>query len=149
MSIGATVTPPTYGSIVDNVVYYRQLGLKEYEVIYKFYQLTAGSAGSGSYLWTLPAGLTFNTTLPFQGVYTGTSGATIGFLAQPLLAGPSVGYITDGVNGSQQFLPLVYDATRFRMVANYNLTTWGMVGSGYFFLSTNSAFTFRFQFTAA
>jgi hypothetical protein len=51
--ITATTTSPTYGTIDQNVAYYQRNG-NFAKVSWKFRQSSAGSAGSGSYLFNLP-----------------------------------------------------------------------------------------------
>jgi hypothetical protein len=67
---GQTITP---GAAVTNDIRYRQLGPKEYEVIMVFNSSAAFSAGSGNWLFRLPAGLNFDTSLPWQAPYTSTT----------------------------------------------------------------------------
>jgi hypothetical protein len=158
MTIGATTTPPTLGTVANNSVYYRQIGPKEYEVVYKYVQSVGGSVGSGDYLFTLPAGLTFNTSLPFQTAYTGIPGATNGWL-QLLIPGPTQGHITKDTTSAAVLQPVVYDSTRFRLVALYQASTspagtavtntWNALGSGFYELGGNYNFVSRFAFTSA
>ena len=59
-----------------NNISYRQLGPKTYEVvgILRYTNIAGAAAGTSgaTYNLTLPAGLQFDTTLPFQATYTGT-----------------------------------------------------------------------------
>jgi hypothetical protein len=58
------------GSI--NGVYYRQLGPTEWEVKYVFRAAAdANPRGNSDFVFRLPAGLQFNTSFPFQTVFTG------------------------------------------------------------------------------
>ena len=63
-----------------NNISYRQLGPKTYEVvgILRFTNTAGSAAGTpaDTYNLTLPAGLQFDTTLPFQAIYTGNLIAT-------------------------------------------------------------------------
>jgi hypothetical protein len=158
MTIGATTTPPTLGTVSTNSVYYRQIGPKEYEVVYKYVQSVGGSVGSGDYLFTLPAGLTFNTSLPFQTAYTGIPGATTGWL-QLMIPGPTQGHIAKDTASAAVLQPVVYDSTRFRLAGLYQASTspagtavtniWNALGSGFYELGGNYNFVSRFAFTAA
>ena len=68
---GGAVIPTTTQA---NNISYRQLGPKTYEVVgtLRFTSTTGGANGTGlSYILTLPAGLQFDTTLPFQTTFTG------------------------------------------------------------------------------
>ena len=57
LSIGATVTAPTKGTVGADVAQWRRIGT-DMEIFYNYYQSAAGSGGSGSYLFPLPAGYT-------------------------------------------------------------------------------------------
>ena len=61
MTIGATTTPPTKGTIVVDSAMYRRIG-DTMEINYTYGQSASGSAGSGSYLFPLPSGYTIDTT---------------------------------------------------------------------------------------
>ena len=76
---GATTTAPIIGTVVSNAVYYRQLGPKAWEVMYSFEKTvnTGYTNGSGDYLFTLPTGLQWDTTLPFQTVFNGNIGGNV------------------------------------------------------------------------
>ena len=158
MTIGATTTPPTLGTVVTNSVYYRQIGPKEYEVVYKYVQSAGGAVGSGDYLFTLPAGLTFNTTLPFQSAYTASPGATPGWL-QLMIPGPTQGHIMKDTTSAAVLQPVVYNSTQFRLIGLYQASTspagtavtntWNSLGSGFYELGGNWNFVFRFAFTSA
>ena len=159
MTIGGTTTAPTLGTIVTNKIYWRQIGPKEYEVVYKYVQSAGGAAGTGDYLFTLPNSLTFDTSLAFQSAYNGVPGATSGWV-QLLIPGPTQGHVADtGGNTSIILQPVVYSSTQFRMVATYQTTgassgaaintQWNSMGSGFYTLNGNHSFVFRFSFTAA
>lgn len=61
MTIGAVTTPPTKGTIVFDVAAWRKVG-KNMEITYTYQQSTAGGAGNGIYLFSLPPGYTIDTT---------------------------------------------------------------------------------------
>ncbi len=156
MTIGATTTAPPFGNVGTNKIYYRQLGNKEYEVIYIYRQgAPAGSSGSGDYLFTLPAGLQFNTTLPFQTAVTfaGPNSTWPGFA----IVGNSLSRYLNGSGDAGVVQPLVYDATRFRLlgvsqtVSGASVTpTFNTIGSSFFPLSSGfgTYINVRFQFTS-
>lgn len=144
--ITGVTTNPSPGNVGINNVYYRQLGAKEYEAVYMFNQSAPGSAGSGDYLFTLPAGLQFDTTLFFQSPRTFNLGVNSVLFALP---GPSLGHITDGTNFTTVSQPFVYNATQFR-IANVQGSSVNVMGSSVFPFSTfGLGFSFRFQFTTA
>jgi hypothetical protein len=150
--ITGTTTNPSPGNFGRNTAYYRQIGAKEYEVIYTFNQSAPGSAGSGDYLFALPAGLQFDTTLQFQAILS-FAGPDPNFLLGAL-PGPSLSHVSDGTNSMLVAQPLVYSATQFRLIGSTAGTlaapTVNAMGSSVFSFSTfGLGFTIRFQFTAA
>lgn len=58
--IGATTTAPTPGTIVINSAEWRRIG-DSMEITYNFQQSSAGTAGSGTYLFPLPGGYSIDT----------------------------------------------------------------------------------------
>ncbi len=150
--VTGTTTNPSPGNVGYNTVYYRQLGAKEYEVVYRFNQSAPGAAGSGDYLFALPASLQFDTTLQFQ-VAISFAGPNTAWWTWAL-PGPALSHVTDGTNATLVAQPLIYDATRFRLVGptggTFTATTVNAMGSGFFPFSTfGLSFTIRFQFTSA
>jgi hypothetical protein len=145
MTIGATVTAPPFGNVGTNKIYYRQLGNKEYEVIYIFRQgAPAGNNGSGDYLFTLPAGLQFDTTLPFQTAvsFAGPNSSW----PTSALTGPSLSRYSNSTGDPGILQPLVYNATQFRAISG----TGTAIGSSFFPLSPGfgTYINFHFQFTS-
>jgi hypothetical protein len=61
LSIGGSTTAPTKGTIVRDNAKWRRVG-DSVEIYYEFQQSAAGSAGSGTYLFPLPAGLSIDTS---------------------------------------------------------------------------------------
>lgn len=106
VSIGATTTPPTKGTVsVDRLLVRRNGQNLEGRIEYK--QTGAGAAGSGTYLITLPYGLTIDTNL--QSVYTATT------TTNPLpnnVVGNAFLSGTASIAGSV----VVYDSTRLQIV---------------------------------
>jgi hypothetical protein len=157
--IGATGVPPTYGSVVVNKHFWRQVGAKDYEVIYRFNQTTFLNVGAGDYLFTLPSSLRFDLSLAYQPFTSAILGNTPNWM-KFMLPGPTVGQVTDGVNISNFLQPAIYDATRFRMVALFSTlpsppsafapvrTQIQPIGGGFFALESNAVQFFRFTFTA-
>jgi hypothetical protein len=150
--ITGTTTNPSPGNVGYNTAYYRQLGAKEYEVVYRFNQSAPGAPGSGDYLFALPAGLQFDTTLQFQ-VAISFAGPNTAWWAWAL-PGPTLSHVTDGTNATLVAQPLIYDATKFRLVGPTGgtllATTVNAMGSSFFSFGTSGlSFTIRFQFTAA
>ncbi len=145
----ATTTSPTKGTTTSDNISYRQLGAKQWEVILTYIQTVAnGVSGSGDYLFTLPNGLSFDTTLPSQQITTTNIGTNTYALMSYIIPSGS-GLINNDSLGGQVY-PIVYDATKFRILT----TTWGSAiqcwGSGYYSLGGDDPkiqLTFRFTST--
>jgi hypothetical protein len=149
ITLTATTTNPTKGTTTSDNISYRQLGAKQWEVILTYIQTVAnGVSGSGDYLFTLPNGLSFDTTLPSQQITTTNIGTNTYVLMSYIIPSGS-GLINNGTLGGQVY-PLVYDATKFRILT----TSWGSSiqcwGSGYYSLGGDDPqiqLTFRFTST--
>ena len=63
ITITATTTNPTKGTIVQDNVRYRRVNLTTWEVEYKYAQSTVGNAGTGTYIFALPSGIAFGTSV--------------------------------------------------------------------------------------
>jgi len=61
LNITAATSNPTPGTIGTNAAYYRRIG-DSLEIQYSFRQTTAGTNGSGIYFFSLPSGLSIDTT---------------------------------------------------------------------------------------
>jgi hypothetical protein len=126
-------------------VSYRRLGIKEWEVSITFQYTSGGNAGTGDYLFTLPNSLQFDTTVPIQPVYTANVGANSWALAGYIIPTAS-GMINNGSVGGQIY-PIVYDATRYRILT----TTYGNAiqcwASGYYGFGGFMEMTFKFTST--
>lgn len=150
---GATGTPPVVGGTTRNNVSYRQIGPKEWTVVYTFTASTGfTNIGAGDYLFTLPNSLQFNTSLPWQPAFTGSVSTSNHANRQYFIPGASSMQVTwtNGGNGSQFGAGVVvYNSTLFRIFttdvgnggpraigANY----WGDAG-------TALAFSVGFQFS--
>jgi hypothetical protein len=120
ITIGGVTTAPTKGTISIDYVRYRNIGGKEYEVEYNFLQTTAGTTGTGDYLFSLPAGLQFDFTAPGQ---TANPTST-GYNAMKNRIVSSQGdLIVSNFHSSSIVIP--YDATRFRIMNNnWGNNTW-------------------------
>lgn len=139
MSIGATTTAPTKGTIVRDKVWRKRLG-DVGTFRYEYEHNGAGSAGSGDYLFTLAGGASFGTGVEF---YTGTS-ADIPH-ARYMRGNNTI--ITEGTNYYEVAI-VPYDATRFRL---YTWSIGAVVGnfmSSSSFSFGNTALRFAVEFTA-
>ena len=150
ITLTATTTNPTKGTTTSDNISYRRLGAKEWEVIITYIQTatTGGATGTGDYLITLPNGLSFDTTLPSQQIITTNVGTNTYALMIYIIPSGS-GLITNSSVGGQVY-PLVYSATKFRVLT----TTYGSAiqcwGSGYYSTGADNPkiqLTFRFTST--
>ena len=120
ITIGGVTTAPTKGTISIDYVRYRNIGGKEYEVEYNFLQTTAGTTGTGDYLFSLPAGLQFDFTAPGQ---TANPTSTGFHAMKNRLASSQGDLIVPAFHSSSVVIP--YDATRFRIMNNnWGSNTW-------------------------
>jgi hypothetical protein len=151
ISFGATTTAPTVGTTTRNSMFYRQLGTKEWEVALSFNTTGASAAaGSGDYLFTLPNGLSFDLTLPWQSVYTANNAAfSTEFhrnaipMSSGFLSSSSNGYISTGT------FVVPYSATKFRiMIYVHGSSGTAPWGAGWFPLTFNQGGNWTFRFTS-
>jgi hypothetical protein len=143
----ATTTPPTTSAdaIVNNMSY-RKLGDKEWEVSMCYRTgSSAGSAGTGDYLFTLPNSLSFDLTLPIQSSNQVNVGTNAWSLAMYTL--PASGLITDGSYGARTN-PIIWDSTRFRILTTtigYSVQCWGSTN---YQLNGPAGMNMKFSFTS-
>jgi len=98
LTIGATTTPPTKGTVAEDVATWARRGDKML-LSYRYKQTAAGSAGSGVYLFPLPAGYSIDLTKHPAGSVVGS-----------FFASDQSGLETTITSGSGSVR--VYDATR-------------------------------------
>ena len=145
-TITATSANPTKGTTSIDFILYRLVGPKIYEVKMSYYQTAAGSAGNGDYLFTLPAGLQFDTT------YQGTNAAVGGFgtMASTIAFIPGSSGIISDTSTVGTLIGYAYDATRFKMVGvsslGNNAAANGVIKNDYFGLG-GSVRAWQMQFT--
>ena len=147
ITLTATTTNPTKGTTTADNISYRQLGAKQWEVVMTYIQTaTNGTTGSGDYLVTLPNSLSFDTTLPSQQIWTGWIGNSVWDHLTYVIPSGS-GLITQGSIGGQVY-PMVYNATKFRILT----TTWNNAircwGSGYYSAIDVPKIQLTFRFTS-
>ena len=116
ITLTATTTNPTKGVTAQDNISYRQLGAKEWEIVMTYNQSanTGYVQGSGDYLITLPNGLSFDTTLPSQQIYTSNVGTTT-WAHNAFIIPNGNGLITNTAVGGHIY-PMVYSATKFRIL---------------------------------
>lgn len=113
LTIGATTTAPTKGTVVEDQCRWRRVG-DSMEFHYTYYQSGAGSAGSGTYLLPLPNGVTMDTTKALAGAAgTGVDATALG-----------VAYIsstgTVNTNGMTYGFVSAYDSQHLQVNGNTN-----------------------------
>lgn len=132
ITITATTTNPTKGTTsIDRVMYSRDG--QNIKARYQYVQsnATGAAAGSGDYLFALPAGLSFDTNVitPYSGTLFSSSSASIR------------AYVGSGVMGSGNYQVMVhlyaYDSTRFRAITFQAVSNGGAVNS---FIVSSAAF---------
>jgi hypothetical protein len=121
--ITATTTAPNKGTTSFDYTRYRQVNNDTYDVQLNFVNTAGGTAGSGDYLFSLPAGITFAAGTPK------TTSTTNSIEVQYVL--PTAGTYADG---SGRFRPLgiiPYNNTQYRvgvMDRDTNFATINSVG---------------------
>jgi hypothetical protein len=150
ITIGGTTTAPTKGTRTKDDISYRQVGTKEWEIVMTYYQTanTGAANGSGDYLFTLPNGLSFDTTLASQVLYQSNIGVSSWFNSTYVIPSGS-GMISNGSTGGR-LCPVIYNSTQFRILT-INDTAWvKWWGNGHFQMDTTYVtlqLTFRFTST--
>lgn len=136
ITIGATTTAPTKGTIVTDRIMASRKG-QNLLAKYQFEMSSIGTTGSGDYLFTLPSGLSFDTNIviPSTAASDGRDVTT-----QKALVG--YGHIGDGTNRGMCYL-FAYDSTRFRANCGAVFGSYGFVNSGYYHLGTIRGFEFE------
>lgn len=122
LTVGATVTPPTFGTTTVNIARWRRIG-QNMEIYYEIVSTAAGSGGSGTYLFPIPATFAMDTGL----ITPSTLGTQAG-------VGWAYGAINTVVNGTG--VVTAYNTTTLAMILVTD-TGNNLVGSG-FFNTTNS-----------
>jgi hypothetical protein len=157
--LGATAASPTVPvaptlatTPVKNSILYKQLGPKTWQITGTYEQATATGAtnGTGDYLFTLPLGLQFDTSLPTQTPYQlNVQANSTDFLTRTIPG--SSGMMTDNSSFTSSYPagPIVWDATRYRLSWPIPGNAFRCWGSGWFQVG-GSAFkqtwwTFTFQ----
>jgi microcystin-dependent protein len=136
---------PTVGTTSQNQVRYRQIGPKEWEVQAVLYATAnSTSAGNGDYLFTLPAGLQFDVSSPFQQPYATVPSEALGWTAYALANGWAT-VSRNGAGAYQQSMILPYDATRYRIILiGPNVQFWS---SSYYQLGAGTPSYYKWGFT--
>ena len=150
VGLGATTTAPTIPTTtLANRIYYKSLGPKTYTVvgILEYTSNTGGAAGSGDYLFTLPAGLSWDTTVPFQALFTGNVGLSLSEIQTYTVPGStSTGFDGSSATVGQMAGVIPYDATRYRIFLPIINVNFKCQASNFFGYNAASG-RYRWQFT--
>ncbi|MEY4456873.1 MAG: hypothetical protein RLY15_1137 [Bacteroidota bacterium] len=122
ITIGAVTSAPTKGTIVYDKVSYRRTSTTSYDVTYNYAQSTPGSAGSGDYLFSLPAGLSFGSN-----VLT-TNSTVYETVINRAIIGTGILAATDA-NRFRAIAIVPYDSTKFRLVVTSSDNTGQIIDS--------------------
>jgi hypothetical protein len=147
VGLGGTTSAPSIAAAVSNQIYYRSVGPKMWEVSFVLDKIIGGTLGGGDYLFTLPNGLRFDTTLQNQRGY-GSSVQTSDLSFPVYGLQGSTGAIRQTGNLSLMLQPVIWSATQYRLVINFGgfYRAWGV---GFFQIpdATNASAQFQFQST--
>jgi hypothetical protein len=146
----ATTTAPTIGTTTLNDYSYKQIGSKTWRCQLAFSaggSSTGANNGSGDYLFTLPNGLQFNTSIAGQAAYSADVGRSI-WDWPGLWLSSSTGSITNLAQGGLLYV-VPYSSTQFRLI-HVGIAGVGSVipyASGYYGVGSNISWrvTFTFQ----
>lgn len=143
ITLGATTTAPAVGTRTVQRIEAQTIGDK-IRLTYKLGQVSV-SAGSGSYLLSLPTGIAFNTT--YNPVWTGSEW-TGGVNAMAPYHIPATGGIVIDSNWTNQIIVVPYDSTRFRlMITNNNSQgTFMFWNQGWYAASAGTGINLQLQF---
>lgn len=148
ITLTATTTNPTKGTTTSDNISYRRLGEKQWEIVMTYNQSsnTGHAQGTGDYLITLPNGLSFDTTLPSQQIYTSNVGTNT-WVHNAYIIPNGNGLITNNTVGGHTY-PMVYSATKFRILAvsyGSGILCWG---SGFYSTFDIPKIQLSFRFTS-
>lgn len=141
ITIGATTTAPTKGTIVYDRVRYRQINSTTYEVDYNYAQSTTGTAGSGDYLFSLPGGLTWGAGVTVTTLTTDEAKINRAIAAAGIFGDTSGRFRTLAVSP--------YSTTQFRLLIQDNTLSQQTMGGTAVGLDLDGiSFKLRFYTTA-
>ena len=148
---GTTAGPTVPTNTLKNRVYYRRIGPKTYEVqgMLNYTNNSGGSNGNGDYLFTLPAGLQFNTSLESQIINQGGIGGNTNIFMGISIPGSNSLVISDNTTLANSSAILPWDTTRYRIIVwnpGSNIAPWGS-GNWQIMHNTNryTSWSFTFQ----
>lgn len=146
MIIGATTTAPTFTSTNRNESFYRQLGARQWEVIYAFDKPTGfATNGSGDYLVSLPTACPDFQNFGIQPFWTGNAGESQPWFQTFALA-QSYGSAFHNILPSTTVQVVIYDARRFRVLIHVPGNSIRFWGQPWYPMDGNMGLMLRFQY---
>lgn len=141
LTISATSSNPTQGSGANSSAMWKRNG-DSVEIYFVYSQTSAGSAGSGTYLFSLPSGLTIDTS---KVVTTNNGNGIDGTVLGSAYTGTTT---SSGGSSSEIGQVIAWNSTQLAIITSYsgsNPQIYGMIGSGSNSLSDNPQY---YSFTA-
>lgn len=127
-TITAVTTNPTQGAGATKTSYYLQEG-KVLRIVFNYKQTAAGTAGSGTYLFSIPAGFTINTTVVSPTLFADSNCRTAIGSGTCHIPGTAIGPAN----------PIVYDATRYAVLAS-SVPATEIVSNSFYALSSSTLY---------
>lgn len=149
VSVGATSNAPNVPATSKNAVYYKQIGVRTWQVELVLETNTQSGSweGNGDYLLTLPNGLTFDTSIQTQMIYNSNIGANTGTWASKILANSAAMITRDGnaSRGSSGGV-IPYSSSQYRVYLPNDSANqcWG---SSWFQFNSGSNIEIKISFT--
>lgn len=126
MTITASTTNPTKGTMGRDKVFWKRDG-QDLVAIYQFDQTSAGSGGSGEYIFALPAGLVADTN-----IVPATSGLIANGNGTSLQSSKiGVGHLANGSGARGRAFAFLSTSTTFRVLGEITFSQYEAFGSGF------------------
>lgn len=119
--VSATTTAPTKGTVVNDTLYWRQVG-DTMECRLDYYQSGGGSNGTGSYQWLIPGGL-----------HADTSKCSIDSIIASPMSSLGTGFISNGTNSdsSETLAVVLANSTNIGLTSVKSLNSIGSTYGGF------------------
>jgi hypothetical protein len=146
ITIGGTTTAPTIGgTIFRNEQFYRQVGPRAWEVSLALDKDAGGNAGSGDYLFSLPAACPDFQNFGIQPFWTLDVASNTARLQRYAIAN-SYGSIHHNFTPSTTVQIIAYDARRYRVLIHDEGVAIRCMGSGWFEMDKSLGLMLQFQY---
>lgn len=141
ITLGGTTTAPTKGTTTTDQVRCRKAGKNQFECEFQYKHGAAGSGGSGDYLFSLPSGYTFDTSInPPETTFASINNNT-------MMARIDGSGAVNALPSSYSFglAGVVYSSSQFRI---FNQSSSAFIGStSYSFSNANFALSMTIRFS--